>query len=165
MNCETTNVSRKQLSDLFRVHINTVDSWIKAGLTHKKDGREYRFDLADVILWHSNFIANVSSDLPSMAEARRCREYYQAELKRLQYETQEGDLLHKDTLIKLWLPVITAMKQRLLAMPSKLTPMLYGCKTKPEMHTCLKKHIDEALAELSDDRMYLKPSKKKKGKK
>ena len=156
MNCETTNLSKKQISDLFRVHVNTVDGWVKAGLPHCREGREYRFDLSDVIAWHHQFIASTSGDLPSHAEARRRREHYQAELKRLQYETAEGQLLNKERLIQIWHVLVGTMRTRLLAMPSKLTPLLFGCKTKPEMFVCLKKAIYEALNELSDERTYFR---------
>jgi len=155
MNCETTNLSKKQIAGLFRVHANTLDGWIKAGLPHRKEGREYRFDLSDVISWHHQFIsASASGDLPSHAEARRRREHYQAELKRLQYETAEGLLLNKERLIQIWLVVIGAMRTRLLSVPSKLTPLLFGCHGKPEIFVCLKKAIDEALNELADERTY-----------
>ena len=166
MNCETTNVSKKQISELFRVHINTVDNWCKAGLPYRKEAREYRFDLADVIAWHHNFISNIAGDIPSLVEAKRRREHYQAELKRLQLETAEGDLVRTDLLMTAWLPIITTMRSKLLALPSRLTPLLFGCQTKGEIHASLKKYIYEALEELGDEQSYRKTIKgKKKGKK
>lgn len=156
MNCETTSATKKQIADLFRVHANTIDGWIKAGLPYRKDGREYRFDISDVIAWHHEFISSTSSDFPSHAEAKRRREHYQAELKRLQYETAEGRLLDKERVVQLWYVIVGAMRSKLLSMPSKLTPMLFGCHTKPEIFVCIKKAIDEALNELSDERMYFK---------
>lgn len=152
MNCETTNLSKKQISELFRVHINTIDGWIKGGLPYRKDGREYRFDLADVIAWHHSFISNIAGDMPSFSEAKRQKEYYQAELKRLQFETAEGQLLRKDILLQKWIPIVQAMKQRLLAMPSKLTPILFGCKTKAEIAGYLTRATHEALVEISEEK-------------
>lgn len=156
MNCETTSATKKQIADLFRVHVNTVDAWIRAGLPYRKDGREYRFDLADVIAWHHQFISSAPGDLPSHAEASRRKEFYQAELKRLQFETAEGRLLDKERVIQFWHVIAGGMRTRLLSIPSKLTPLLFGCKTKPEIFVCLKKAIDEALNELADERLYFK---------
>ena len=156
MNYETTSVTKKQIADLFRIHVNTVDGWIRAGLPHRKDGRIYLFDLSDVISWHHQFISSTPGELPSHAEAQRRKEYYQSELKRLQFETAEGLLLNKERLIQIWHVLVGTMRSRLLAMPSKLTPMLFGCKAKPEMFVCLKKSIDEALDELANEQTYFK---------
>ena len=155
MNYETTSVTKKQIADLFRIHVNTVDGWIRAGLPHRKDGRIYLFDLGDTIAWHHQFVSSTPDDLPSRVEAQRRKEYYQSELKRLQFETAEGLLLNKERLIQIWHVLVGTMRTRLLSMPSKLTPMLFGCHGKPEIFVCLKTAVDEALNELSDERMYL----------
>ena len=152
MNCEMTSATKKQIADLFRVHVNTVDGWTRAGLPHRKDGREYRFDLADAIVWHHQFIASTSGDLPSHAEAKRRREHYLAELKRLQYETAEGLLINKEKAMNAWRQVLLTVRDRFLGLPAKLAPLVYSAKSPAEAFVTLKKEIHEILDELSEDK-------------
>lgn len=92
----------------------------------------------------------------SFSEAQRRKAVALAELRELELNFKRGLLLDKERVIQFWHVIAGGMRTRLLSIPSKLTPLLFGCKTKPEIFVCIKKAIDEALNELADERLYFK---------
>jgi phage terminase Nu1 subunit (DNA packaging protein) len=60
----------------------------------------------------------------SFAQARLARELFAAKLKKLEYETRSGKLVPADEVSIQWYTLGREIRDRLLGMPSKLTPQL-----------------------------------------
>jgi hypothetical protein len=48
---ETLTLNRSKLAEIFRVSLQTVDTWVRRGCPHRKNGKNYEFSLNEVIRW------------------------------------------------------------------------------------------------------------------
>ena len=73
-----------------------------------------------------------------------------ADLKELQYKKLRGELIEVEKAMRLWGQVINAIRQKLLAMPVKLPPLIAGIKSLPQIKGRVDDFIREALVELAN---------------
>lgn len=73
-----------------------------------------------------------------------------ADRKDLQLNKERGDLLHVDTAMKLWGAVCQNIRGKMLAIPKKLAPLIFGARTIPEIEATTRKAIHECLEEVSE---------------
>ncbi len=74
----------------------------------------------------------------------------QADRKELQLQKERGELIHVETAMKMWGSVIQQIRQKLLAIPTKASPILHGAKTIAETKETLEKFIFEVLEEITE---------------
>ena len=84
-----------------------------------------------------------NTERAKLVRAKRKNEEYELQLKENQLHAAEDiEAVMTDMLVN--------FKSRLMAIPSKLAPVLCKKTDKAEIFALLKDHIDEALMELSD---------------
>lgn len=84
-----------------------------------------------------------NTERAKLVRAKRKNEEYELQLKENQLHTAEDiETVMTDMLVN--------FKSRLMAIPSKLSPVLSKKTDKAEIFGLMKEHIDEALNELSD---------------
>ena len=102
--------------------------------------------------------ADKALDRDSPAEAGGKESFYEAQarkesalagLRELELKAKQGEYIHRDTAERLWGDVLVACRSRLLAMPSKIAPLVIHCKTLPEVRDKIESAVHEALNELS----------------
>ena len=73
-----------------------------------------------------------------------------ADRKQLQLGREIGGLIDTTEAMRLWGAVCQAVRSKILSMPSKLSPLVLGIKTIPEIKDITEKFVREVLNELSD---------------
>jgi hypothetical protein len=87
-------------------------------------------------------------------EARRRRELYTAELKRLELQEREGQLVKITDVADTVETEYARLRQRLLAIPGKAGQEVIGVEDAAEAARVIDAYIVEALTELSEGRSY-----------
>lgn len=90
----------------------------------------------------------------SYAQARLADMVYRAKLRRLDYETRSGKLIPADEVKARWFVIARQIRDRLLAIPSKLSPQLAALTDAREVRELLDTEITAILRALQDDIRY-----------
>ncbi len=86
----------------------------------------------------------------SYTEARTLREQYRAMNEKLVFESRAGELFEAEVVMRLWGRHIMDCRSRLLALPTKIAPVAFACKTIQEVQATTEKLVHEALNELKN---------------
>jgi phage terminase Nu1 subunit (DNA packaging protein) len=78
--------------------------------------------------------------------------FHQANIRQLEEAELRGELLRAEAVLKEWQGVVTNIRARLLALPSKLAAQGHGARTRGDLQRLLQEGIAEALAELAGGR-------------
>ena len=70
-------------------------------------------------------------------------------IKEMEFKKTQGELIEADQVMQLWGKVIHAIKQKLLAVPVKLPPLVFGAKSLSFIRNKVDNFIREVLVELS----------------
>jgi phage terminase Nu1 subunit (DNA packaging protein) len=89
----------------------------------------------------------------SLYEAQRRRTLAQAKQEEIKAQQLAGELVDRETIKTEWLKTAAAIRNRLLAIPTKTAPLVLAVKTLPEVKAILEQQIYEALHELSVTRL------------
>ena len=112
---------------------------------------EVRPGLYDLIDTNHRYINYLRKRNPESEETERAK-LVRAKRKNEEYELQlkENQLHAAEDIEAVMTDMLVNFKSRLMAIPSKLAPVLCKKTDKAEIFALLKDHIDEALMELSD---------------
>ena len=116
---------------------------VEAGTIPKSDNGEYILGEVVEAYWRSQF------DSEGLKAAQTRLVTAQAELKEMELAENRGELHRASAIAKVWTDNVINAKTRLLAIPTKVGPLLVG----QELQTIvakLKEAIYEALQELAD---------------
>lgn len=83
--------------------------------------------------------------------ARAVREKYNAQLAKLEYERQAGRLIETDSVLRHWMAYTANARAKLLSLPTRAAPRVFGMKTVAEIEGLLRDIVYEALNELAGD--------------
>ena len=150
-------VNQTQLCEILGKTAKTLNAWVDAGmpvLRRGGHGSPNEYETADVIAWM------IQREIGKLAvhddgqvynfEAEKARlTHEQAEKVAMENMVRRGQLLEADRVAALWATIITNAKQRFLAIPSKVAPLVLGAKTAPEIQERIEAQINEVLSELS----------------
>lgn len=125
-------------------------------LRDEKVIEEYSPGLYDLITTNHKYINYLRQRNPE-SEERIDYQTERAKLVRVKRKNEEFDLLIKENRLhysedveRVMESMLTNFKARLMAIPSKLAPILSKKNKKADVFTILKNNIDEALNELAD---------------
>ena len=74
----------------------------------------------------------------------------QSEKLQIQIDEMNGNLLRRDDILEESARCVLAIRSKLLALPSKMTDVVYSVESRVEIHELLKAEIYEALEELAE---------------
>ena len=100
-------------------------------------------------------IAGIPEGL-TVNDARLAKEYWASELNRMKAETQKGELVDLETVIREWRTVVRAMRSRIQATPQRMVDALLSAGLaspdahRTELETVLAAEVDKALTALAD---------------
>lgn len=81
----------------------------------------------------------------------RCRlTKINADRKELQLDRERGELLHVDAVMMFTGAVMQNIRNKMLALPKKMSPIVFGSKSIPEVEEVIKKYVYECLTEVSE---------------
>lgn len=90
------------------------------------------------------------TDVRLSLDAERARlAHAQAIRTEIEVSKLRGELIEVAAVFRVWGKVVTDLRSRLLAIPTRATPLLIGCRTMPKIRDELERQIHEALNELA----------------
>lgn len=147
---------KKEVRDLYHMTVNFEEvakflnlskssfyRLIDAGVIPKSDNGDYILGEVVNAYWRNQF------DSEGLKAAQTRLVTAQAELKEAELAEQRGELHRASAIAKLWTDSVIRAKTRLLAIPTKIGPILVGQEL-PTIASKLKDAIYEALRELAD---------------
>lgn len=144
-----TDISRPDLIKKLGINSDTLHQWQLEGLPIKSKGRGrngYTYDLDDVMQWIKDNNKAAGEDFQS---AKTRKEIALASIAELELKQLEGELVRVDELTDEFHKQLLNVKQRLLAMPAKLSGPLLGIDDIKIIHKMIEDEIYTALNEIS----------------
>ena len=152
-------VNKSELAKRVGVSVNTVDSWVRAGLPYSKRGGVYSFDLAAVRRWRREHRrAPVSRDC-SLAEAQRRKETALAELRECDARERRGELVERAAVSREWFRLARQVRDGILNLPDRLAGVLVSTvRATPDdlaaqqaVHTAMTTELRQVLEALANE--------------
>lgn len=115
--------------------------------------RGSKYETADVIHWMNkknvdNFLGDAGAI--DIEEAKRRKIAAEAALAETELERVRGTLVEVEAIEKAWSELVSNCRAKLLSIPAKASPEVYGAESLADVKLVLKNAIVEALNELSD---------------
>ena len=115
------------------------------GITPLKVGRYEYYRVSEVV------DALIGGDKLDLQQERAQLARTQREKAALQIEEMERHLVPMEEVSQLWQRMVSAMRARLLSIPSKTAPMVLTAEKQSEIMAILKEQVNEALEELREE--------------
>jgi len=153
-------MSRSQLATLLDVNVNTIATWVTRGCPYVQKGHKgkpWLFNVATVVQWkeqqaRDSVIGN--NDAVDLDEARRRKVSAEAAIAELNLQQLRGELIEVEAVAQAVADEYSNVRQRLLAMPTKLAPQVIPVDSIPEAEALIQEFIHEAIEELTQDGIY-----------
>lgn len=170
------DLSASELARLLKVHRGTVTRWVEEdgcpvkAHADRERGEAWSFDLANVVRWRENRaaeraraplrerIATLEAAVGMVTEgagvsedeARRRKRLAEATLLEIELQVKRGELVPGDQTERFLLRLLSAVVQRLRAIPVKAAPLARAAATDAEGEAVLRAVVDEAFTEIAD---------------
>jgi len=134
--------TKKEVADSYNVDPRTITNWVQSGMPVRRDGR---YDLLEIKNWkltreqrnafkrrEKKKKNRVENEEPKALEDESKidwtwkKEEYDAKLKQLKYEEQEGKLILREDAINALKESIRTIKKEFLSLPKQISPQLVG---------------------------------------
>lgn len=159
---DISDLTKKEVSEVMGKTMKTIDDWCNKGLPFEKKGRSYSFDLRQVIQWREENLAGMTHGVrkidQGILEHKLDKEKEDARLKHEQANKVEmenavrrGELIVTDSAEAWWSIQLVNMRNKIMSIPTKLTPRIIGEDDKSIVSEIIKEACIDALNELSDD--------------
>lgn len=150
-------VNRAGLADAHGVSENTVTNWLEEGLPRAKAaarrGQSDEYDVAETIRWRlareaAKGVLDENGALINFEGERTRLTREQADKISMENEMRRGRLVDTEHVAALWANLLTNVKNRMLAIPTRAAPLVVGRKSLPEVRDVVRRLIVEALNDL-----------------
>lgn len=152
-------VDKRELSRVCNISERTLTEHIKAGLPFvaapEKRGQPYKFDTADVFRWLVE--REITKRLPAGSELLDPQRERAAldRARRLEVELRlrerEGELIPAPAVESEWFRLISTFRQRLLALPSRVSPLVAAESDAAKVHGIIEGLLHECMTALSEE--------------
>jgi hypothetical protein len=116
------------------------------------------YNVADTLQGLFKFYRHAAAQKSGLAGSEKERKLRaERRLIELKLARLAGHSLDAAEVERVWQGIILAARQKLLSLPSKVSPRLPFCKSEAEMQVELEKEIDEVLSELARPAHYKLP--------
>ena len=146
-----------EIAEHHKVHRSTVQGWIKRGCPVVEQGGKGKQTILEseaVIKWRlDQAIKDVRGDEDdelSIEELRRRKLQFETEKAALELETEKGNVVHIDDVVKIVTDEAQAIKAILRNLPSRSAPRLTTVKKVTEIKKILGNEVEQCLRELSN---------------
>lgn len=148
-------VNKGDLAAVFGVSLTTIGGWVRRGCPFLVAGSKtvpWEFDTAAVARWREQQAAIAAqgdtSDL-DIDEAKRRKLAAEAALAEIDLARARGEVVEIEQVAEVIGEQFSALRARLMAMPSKVAPLVIGVGDLGEVREVIDDHVRDALAELS----------------
>lgn len=147
-------VKLQELALLCGVSVNTSESWVRRGMPlrfHGEKGVPHKCDTAQCILWlirqeRERVDATVKTDPEDL---KNRREKARTEISELDLAKRKGELVEIELVEELFSGLVMNARSRLLALPSRVSPLLTGKQNTNEIKRIIDDAVCDTLTELA----------------
>ena len=146
-------INQKELSSIIGITVQQIIKLEKEGVFNRNGEKFYTLPHAvnEYIAYKiKSELRKVKGDSEDINEAKRRKEIAQATLLELEVREKQGDLISIDEIRKENEYVLTAFKNKSLAIPSKIAPALIGIESIAEIQAILERAMYALLRELAN---------------
>jgi phage terminase Nu1 subunit (DNA packaging protein) len=149
-------VNKARLAKVFGHSERAITEWQKQGMpiekTKAKNGLSNSYNTEDVFQWLLKH--HMEKAIPKGLEQENIRfTRARADKTEIEVEILKGTLLPAENVAYAWQNEILNLRARLLALPSKMAPLVHGKKL-ADIEELLQRTVYEALTELSQNAEY-----------
>jgi len=149
-------LSKIELASTLGKNPKIISDWIIAGCPHDRDGKKYVFDLPEVWKWREGYLRKSAPKADSHLAIEKTRlTKAQADKTEVEAAVASGKVVAIDDVTEAWCNVISVVRTRLLAIPSRAAPLVAAASTPQETEKIVKTLLYEALTDLSEGDMIV----------
>lgn len=141
-------LNKTESAAFFQISVQAFSAWDVQPI--KKKGRQVLYDLRELVAYKNERSEDDTENL-NLTEERAKLTVEQRKKTALERRQLEGKLMAIDFVILNYSKMATAIREKLLATPSKLAQELTNIEKPAETMAILKDHIYEILHEISSD--------------
>lgn len=148
------SINKSEVADVFGVSLQTVDQWVRKGLSCTKSGQEVLFNSAAVVAFlelQAEARAAASSRPADAEEARARKLAAEAELAEMERDERRGQLIPISVVERVVSEEYAAVRAKLLSLPGKLAPLVAIEDDEVTCRDLIERGVTEALDELARD--------------
>ena len=148
-------VTRAQLAQIYGKTTGTIGVWMEHGLPaldKRGNKNAVLFYLPDVVQWRESYVLG-SDTLSAQAEKARL-DKFRANKVELEYHVSLSKLIDTEVVVKCISGYISDCVARLMSLPNKLGPVVFGATTIPKAVKLIRTELHDCVSELGE----LKPS-------
>lgn len=142
-------VTSAQLAQIYGKTVETIGIWKGHGMPVLDEvrGRAKLFYLPDVVQWREGYVQG-SDVLSAQAEKARL-DKFRANKAEIEYHQMLGKLVDAETFSGMTSAYISDCVARLMSMPNKLAPIVFGAKTIPKAEKLIRTELHDCVSELA----------------
>lgn len=145
-------VSRAEVAILFGVSTQTVDAWVRKGLSCDKQKNATMFNTAQVAKWLEERAAeqavSIDASKVDIDEAKRRKIVAEAALSELELAREQGAVVEIEDVAAEIDEQLANVRAKLLGLAPKCAPMIVAAEDLNEVKAVLEDAVREALDEL-----------------
>ena len=150
-------LSKIELASTLGKNPKIISDWIVSGCPHDRDGKKYVFDLPEVWKWREGYLRKSAPKTDSHLAVEKTRlTKAQADKTEIEAAVASGKFVSVEDVKETWGNVISAMRTRLLSIPSRAAPLVAVVSTPQETEKIVKTMLYEALTDLSESDLVVK---------
>ncbi|HEV8456369.1 MAG TPA: hypothetical protein VGQ24_15840 [Gemmatimonadales bacterium] len=151
-------LTRKQAcSALGEMPVRTFALLCSQGLPRKGDGQKARFPWPEIHHWYierERKKAREEARPKTLDEARKRREAAEAQIAEIDLEERLNTLVSVDSFKEAMTATHMRIRAKILAIPSRVGPMVVGLRTVQEAVTVLERETHNVMAELRGEEVH-----------
>jgi len=145
-------IEAKQVAEIYKLNDNgrSAQKWAKDGsLKATKDGKKWLYEIDDVIQFgYENGYIQISMNDKDKLTPKVRKDLADAELKEFKLAVEKGKYYSKEELDRQAIYVATTVRNKFLAMPTRIAPVLAGNDNLGEIESIMSSYINTVLEEL-----------------
>lgn len=137
------------IAEYLDISIRRINQLVKKGVLPKQRGEEY--DLLKCVHGYIHYLRDLAQGKgeQTLTDERTRLAGAQADLKELEIEQRQGELVSTDWVVQAYGRVFEGFRARMLSIPVKLAPKVYSADSMALAKDRIETEINAALAELS----------------
>lgn len=144
--------SVEQVAKLLNLTPRRVQQLVKDGMPQEARGQ---YDALKCMMWYIRYLqdkvtAREAEDGPSLSSERLRGERAKSDLLEMERDEKRGRLQDSAAVVKVYATRVMSARTRMLAIPTKVAPMLLGAKDTTTIEATIKSEIHAALRELAN---------------
>jgi phage terminase Nu1 subunit (DNA packaging protein) len=138
--------NQSDTAKLFNVSLTAFQKWDIE--PYERRGRQVFYYLPDVIYQRGAGAKDNNKPVDAVAEKARL-DRVRADRVELELQRERREVVMVDEAAELLQGVVGAFRMKILGLPTKLAPLVHGCKTLTKTKAVLTDALDESLSELA----------------